>query len=124
MIEIYKQSLQYIKYDCIILDVDKQKTLRIGTSPVEYPVLIIQAPVPWHQSKLLAEHFMQHNLFIGNEILRDIQAFMFIEELSPSYPLSTFIVIPCDFACKIEFNLTIIDIPPKRILRREWRRED
>ncbi|XP_076164105.1 dynein heavy chain 3, axonemal [Ptiloglossa arizonensis] len=79
IIEIYKQSLQYIKYDCIILDVDKQKTLRIGTSPVEYPVLIIQAPVPWHQSKLLAEHFMQHNLFIGNEILRDIQDLYFFK---------------------------------------------
>ncbi|XP_076653327.1 dynein heavy chain 3, axonemal [Halictus rubicundus] len=77
IIESYKQRLQYTIRDCIILDVNERKRLRIETSPVEYQLLTIRAPVPWHQPKLIAEHYMQYNLFIGNEILRDIRDLYF-----------------------------------------------
>ncbi|CAL7933869.1 unnamed protein product [Xylocopa violacea] len=53
--------------------VDTYKQLLVRQLRWEHPALSIQAPVPWHQAKVTAEHFMQHNLFIGSEILRDIQ---------------------------------------------------
>ncbi|XP_076299082.1 dynein heavy chain 3, axonemal isoform X2 [Lasioglossum baleicum] len=77
IIESYKQRLQYTILDCIILDVNERRRLRTETSPVEYQLLTIRAPVPWHQPKLIAEHYMQYNLFIGNDILRDIQDLYF-----------------------------------------------
>ncbi|XP_054015460.1 dynein axonemal heavy chain 3-like [Hylaeus anthracinus] len=112
IIDIYKQYLQYTILDCIILDIDERRRLRIEQSPVEYPVLIIRAPLPWHQSKLLAEHFMLHNLFIGNEILIDIQDLYFfkyqdmmifsIEDIG-NLPISAFdieskVILLCDKA--------------------------
>ncbi|XP_017759468.1 PREDICTED: dynein heavy chain 3, axonemal [Eufriesea mexicana] len=45
----------------------------------EYPTIIIRAPVPWHQYKLMANHFMHYNLFIGNEILRNIKDLYFLK---------------------------------------------
>ncbi|XP_043257418.1 dynein axonemal heavy chain 3 [Colletes gigas] len=79
IIEIYKQVLRFTIHDCILLDVDERKRLLIEKSFMEYPVLIIRAPLPWHQSKLLSQNFMQHNLFIGNAILRDIQNLYFFK---------------------------------------------
>ncbi|XP_029041052.2 dynein axonemal heavy chain 3-like isoform X1 [Osmia bicornis bicornis] len=48
-------------------------------SCIEYSVLNMRAPVPWHQFKVTANHFMQYNLFIGNEILKDIQNLYFFK---------------------------------------------
>ncbi|KZC07229.1 Dynein heavy chain 3, axonemal [Dufourea novaeangliae] len=72
IIDCYKQHLQYTILDCILVDLDERRRLRIDTSPAEYQLLTIRAPVPWHQPKLIAEHYMQYNLFTGNEILKDI----------------------------------------------------
>ncbi|KAK2580549.1 hypothetical protein KPH14_007682 [Odynerus spinipes] len=72
IIDDYKKSLRYAIVDYILLDADERKRLLVETMPMEYPVLIIRAPVPWHQSKITANHFMQYNLFVTNEILRDI----------------------------------------------------
>ncbi|XP_048509500.1 dynein axonemal heavy chain 3 isoform X1 [Athalia rosae] len=47
------------------------------TMPVEYPVINIRAPVPWHTFKIIAEHFMNNNFFIGNEVLQDIRDLWF-----------------------------------------------
>ncbi|XP_078041170.1 dynein heavy chain 3, axonemal [Augochlora pura] len=77
IIEDYKQRLQYTIADCILLDTSERRRLRFDKSPIEYPLITIRAPVPWHMSKLIAEHHMQYNLFIGNEILKDIQDLYF-----------------------------------------------
>lgn len=72
IIDDYKQSLRYAIVNYILMDPDEQKRLSIKTFPIDFPVLCIRAPVPWHQFKVIADHSMQHNLFIGNTILRDI----------------------------------------------------
>lgn len=77
IIDDYKKSLRYSIVDYILLDANERKRLLIETMPVEYPVLVIRAPVPWHQYKILADHFMEHNLFITNEILKDIRDLWF-----------------------------------------------
>ncbi|XP_047365165.1 dynein axonemal heavy chain 3-like isoform X3 [Vespa velutina] len=77
IIDDYKKSLCYSIVNYILLDADERKRLLIETMPIEYPVLVIRAPVPWHQYKILAEHFMEHNLFITNEILKDIRDLWF-----------------------------------------------
>ncbi|KAF3429654.1 hypothetical protein E2986_08409 [Frieseomelitta varia] len=56
--------------------IDTYKQFLIRPLLEEHP-LIIRAPVPWHQYKLTATHFMHYNLFIGNEILRNIQSLYF-----------------------------------------------
>ncbi|XP_012230668.2 dynein axonemal heavy chain 3 [Linepithema humile] len=77
IINDYKQSLRSAIVSYILMDSDECKRLSIETLPVELPILCIRAPVPWHQSKVTAGHFVQHNLFIGNEILRDIRDLWF-----------------------------------------------
>ncbi|KAI4500182.1 hypothetical protein M0802_004599 [Mischocyttarus mexicanus] len=77
IINDYKNSLRYSIVDYILLDSEERKRLLIETMPMEYPVMIIRAPVPWHQYKILAYHFMEYNLFLTNEILRDIRDLWF-----------------------------------------------
>lgn len=77
IIDDYKRSLRSAIVDYILMDSDERKRLSIETFPIEFPILCIRAPVPWHQSKITASHTMQHNLFIGNAILRDIRDLWF-----------------------------------------------
>ncbi|KMQ95743.1 dynein heavy chain axonemal [Lasius niger] len=77
IIDDYKQSLRSAIVDYILMDSDERKRLSIETLPIEFPVLCIRSPVPWHQSKITADHSMRHCLFIGNTILRDIRDLWF-----------------------------------------------
>ncbi|XP_066595663.1 dynein axonemal heavy chain 3 [Prorops nasuta] len=77
IIEYYKDSLRSAIIAYILQDADEQKRLRIETVPISYPVINVTAPVPFHQAKIHGEHFIQHNLFITNEILRDIRDLWF-----------------------------------------------
>lgn len=73
----YKESLRSAIVDYILMDSDERERLSIKTVPVEFPVLCIRSPVPWHQSKVTANHSMNHCLFIGNTILRNIRDLWF-----------------------------------------------
>lgn len=77
--KIYQQILHCAVVNYYYIDSDKQRKLFVEMSPIEHPVLHIRAPVPWHQSKLMASHLLEYNLFIGNEILRDIQNLYFFK---------------------------------------------
>lgn len=68
IVKDYKESLRSAIVDFILQDPEERKRLQIKIVPVAYPVFNIRAPVPWHQLKVISEHFIQHNLFIGNEI--------------------------------------------------------
>ncbi|XP_015509159.2 dynein axonemal heavy chain 3 isoform X1 [Neodiprion lecontei] len=69
----YKESLRVAIVAYALLDPDERKRLLIMTLPAEYPIINVRAPVPWHSFKIIAEHFMEYNFFIGNEILQDIR---------------------------------------------------
>jgi dynein heavy chain, axonemal len=77
IIDDYKRSIRSAIVDYILMDSNERKRLSIETFPREFPILCVRAPVPWHQSKITANHLVRHNLFIGNEILRDIQDLWF-----------------------------------------------
>lgn len=77
IIDDYKRSLRSAIVDYILMDSDERKRLSIETVPVEFPVLCVRAPVPWHQSKVAASQSVRHNLFVGNEIVRDIRDLWF-----------------------------------------------
>ncbi|XP_063993893.1 dynein axonemal heavy chain 3 [Diachasmimorpha longicaudata] len=77
IIEDYKRSVRIAIVHYIVLDEDERERLGVKEIPVEYPVLHIRAPVPWHQSIITATHSNEHNLFITNEILRDIRDLWF-----------------------------------------------
>lgn len=79
IIETYKHSFYDALLEYTSLDTDEQKMLLIQALSIEDTVLHIRAPVPWHQSSLMATHALQYNLFIGNEILRDIQDLYFFK---------------------------------------------
>ncbi|XP_025152566.1 dynein heavy chain 3, axonemal [Harpegnathos saltator] len=79
IINNYKQGLRSAIVDYILMDPDERKRLSIETLPIEFPLLCIRAPVPWHQSKITADHLMRHDLFINNEILRDIRDLWFLK---------------------------------------------
>lgn len=78
----FRRQIFICSFDELIMElqleiIDTYKQFLIKPLRQEHPILIIRAPVPWHQSKLMAGHFMHHNLFIGNEILRNIQSLYF-----------------------------------------------
>lgn len=77
VIKDYMKSIKFAIVDNILLDPAERTRLRIEQLPIHYPVLLIRAPVPWHQSVIRAKHYNDHNLFIGNEILRDIRDLWF-----------------------------------------------
>ncbi|XP_020300595.1 dynein heavy chain 3, axonemal isoform X2 [Pseudomyrmex gracilis] len=77
IIDDYKQSLRSAIMNYVLTDSNKRKRLSIETLPIEFPVLCVRAPVPWHQSKVTANHMLEHSLFIGNEIFRDIRDLWF-----------------------------------------------
>lgn len=73
IIQDYKDSIRFAIVDHILLDPAERIRLMIDTIPIEYPVIQIRAPIPWHQAITFAGHKIEHNLFIGNEILRNIR---------------------------------------------------
>lgn len=79
IIDDYKRSLRSTIVDYILMDSDERKRLSIERFSIEFPVLCVRAPVFWHQSKVTSNHLIRHNLFIGNEILRDIRDLWFVK---------------------------------------------
>ncbi|XP_011502202.1 PREDICTED: dynein heavy chain 3, axonemal [Ceratosolen solmsi marchali] len=68
----HKKSSRSFLINYLLSDPRQRKFLNISNVPMEWPTFIIRAPVPWHQMKVVATHFMEHNLFITNEISRAI----------------------------------------------------
>lgn len=78
IINDYKQSIRFAIVDYILLDpLERKRLLNTDILPIQYPVMHIRAPVPWHNFFVNAAHYNEHNLFIGNEILRDIRELWF-----------------------------------------------
>ncbi|CAK9833026.1 Dynein axonemal heavy chain 3 [Anthophora retusa] len=119
--KVHSYDERLMELEIEIIDTYKQFLKR---PRVEYPILLIRAPIPWHQSKLTANHFMQYNLFIGNEILRNIQDLYFlkyqdtmilrIEDIG-TIPISAFEVEPrinslCNKAMNLLINHWLADV--------------
>lgn len=79
IINDYNRSLRSAIVDYILMDPDERKRLSIETLLIKFHVACVRAPVPWHQSKIMAGHLMQYNLFIGNTILQDIRDLWFLK---------------------------------------------
>ncbi|XP_036144833.1 dynein heavy chain 3, axonemal isoform X1 [Monomorium pharaonis] len=120
IIDDYKRSIRSAIVDYILIDSDERKRLSIETFPIEFPVLCIRAPVPWHQSKVMASHLVRHNLFIGNEILRDIQDLWFKKyHQIRIIHMQDFGTLPVP-AMEIEPRLDALCVAATDILVKEW----
>lgn len=53
----------------ILLDPVQQRRLGISRFPASFTPLNIQAPVPWHQSYIMASQRIEYNLFITHPLL-------------------------------------------------------
>jgi dynein heavy chain len=69
----YEKSSRLFLINYMLTDPRQRKFLNINAVPMEWPTFVIRAPVPWHQMKIIATHFMEHNLFITNDIARAIR---------------------------------------------------
>ncbi|XP_068084555.1 dynein axonemal heavy chain 3 [Anabrus simplex] len=69
IIKDYEYSLRVAILEYILMDPRERRRLNIQTYPVEYPALVIRAPVPWHHSFCTCEQLVYHKLFIGNPVL-------------------------------------------------------
>lgn len=65
------QRVALLKY--ILLDPAQQRRLRISKFPASYTPLNIQAPVPWHNSYIMASQRIEYNLFITHPLLRALR---------------------------------------------------
>lgn len=73
IVEYYETSLRSFIAGHMLTDPLQQRFLKINKMPLEWPIFVIRAPLPWHQSKVTAHQFMDKNLFIMNEIARCIR---------------------------------------------------
>jgi hypothetical protein len=74
----YEHSLHKAILHYMLLVPDERKRLKIEAYPVEYPAIIIRAPVPWHCTFMSSSQMLDHKLFIVNPILlylRDLWEF-------------------------------------------------
>lgn len=69
IVEDYEKSLGSLYIDNLLLKSKKKRSL-----PLVWPIFVIRAPVPWHQSKVTATHFMEHDLFVTNPIACSIRS--------------------------------------------------
>ncbi|XP_008202999.3 dynein heavy chain 3, axonemal [Nasonia vitripennis] len=67
IVEDYEKSLRSFYIDNLLKS--KKRSL-----PLEWPIFVVRAPVPWHQSKVTAMHFMEHDLFVTNSIACSIRS--------------------------------------------------
>ncbi|XP_018046945.1 PREDICTED: dynein heavy chain 3, axonemal [Atta colombica] len=120
IIDDYKRSLRSAIVDYILMDSDERKRLCIETVPIEFPILYVRAPVPWHQSKITASHSMQHILFIGNEILRDIRDLWYTKYRQVRIiHMQDFGVLPV-LAAEIKPRLNALCAAATDVLIKEW----
>ena len=55
--------------DYLLLDPAERLRTNIMHVPSAYKSSVIRAPVPWKQSKVVAQQYCRHNLFITNPII-------------------------------------------------------
>jgi dynein heavy chain len=75
VISNYNQSIRKVILDYVLLDPEERKRLNIQTYPIDYPPIIIRAPVPWHCTFVISSQMLDHKLFILNPVflcLRDL----------------------------------------------------
>ncbi|KAJ9576848.1 hypothetical protein L9F63_006622, partial [Diploptera punctata] len=92
----YYISIRKAIFKYIMEDPAQRKRLNILTLPVDYPAIIIRAPVPWHCNYVIASQLLQHKLFICNPVLlciRDLWELEYsnmvivpVERLMDEYP--------------------------------------
>lgn len=69
----YYSSLRQALLDYILLDPSERKRLGIHAYPKRFPAVQVRAPVPWHIARVVAQQFIERDLFIGNIILRRLR---------------------------------------------------
>lgn len=62
----YNEIMRLNLFKYILKDPVEWRRLNIQTFPVEYPVMVIRAPVPWHTQYNLGKHSLEKHFFIGN----------------------------------------------------------
>lgn len=63
-----KNLLQYI-----LKDPKERKRLRITRIRRDYPILIVRAPVPWHNSFCVSQQLMEKHFYNGNMVVLEIR---------------------------------------------------
>lgn len=59
--------LYLLKY--VLNDPYEWKRLNIQTFPPEYPIMLVRAPVPWHNAFVIGQQMLFRHYFVGNPIL-------------------------------------------------------
>ena len=71
--ENYQLSLQKAIVDYVLRDSSELKRLRIASVPRVFPLKMIRAPGPWHDSMREAFDAQSQQLFITNRIMSELQ---------------------------------------------------
>ncbi|GLG98287.1 Dynein heavy chain, cytoplasmic, partial [Gryllus bimaculatus] len=116
-------SLRQAILEYILLDPDEWTRLDIYTYPIPYGIVIIRAPVPWHNNYVISKQLISHKLFIGNDVLlriRDLWSQSFSHLLVvPTETIREQLALPCQWE---DLNSLVdkccSDI--NRILNNEW----
>ncbi|CAH1180398.1 unnamed protein product, partial [Phaedon cochleariae] len=57
----------------VLQDPAEMKRLQFHTFPIDFPILLIRAPVPWHTQYCLSTQFMEKHYHNGNIVVRSIR---------------------------------------------------
>lgn len=69
----YDQAMRWYLLRYVLNDPSEWRRLKIETFPVEYPVMMIRAPVPWHTAYVLAQQAIERKYFKGHITLIQIR---------------------------------------------------
>nr|CAI5856319.1 unnamed protein product [Callosobruchus analis] len=113
-----KHLLQYVLHDP-----GEWKRLNFETFPIDFPIMLIRAPVPWHTTFCLNQQLMEKHYYNGNVVLRKIRDLWFESYdnmlLLPLEALEVKSLFPIDPG---EFEQRVLEIcqNSRKILKKEW----
>ncbi|KAG5895229.1 hypothetical protein JTB14_003446 [Gonioctena quinquepunctata] len=106
----------------VLEDPSEWKRLEFQSYPMEFPTLVIRAPVPWHIQYCLSTQLMEKHYYNGNVIVRRIRDLWFerYQEML-IIPLSSLLESnePLNLSAFLEKVETICD-HSREILEKEW----
>jgi dynein heavy chain len=73
VLQFYEQFIRKNLLHYILKDPKERKRLNIVRIPRDYPVLVVRAPVPWHNSFCVSQQLLEKHFYISNIVVLEIR---------------------------------------------------
>lgn len=123
IMEFYSYHTRKNLLHYILKDPKELKRLRIQQIPCDYPVLVVRAPVPWHNTFCVSQQLMEKHFYNGNIVvlqIRDLWENKYVDMMIiPDNRLEDTGKFPLEME-DLERQIDAICDESRRILVKEW----